>query len=223
MNTKPENLTSLGYVLDEELEHEKIVPFVRAYLKKPNPFSIFYWAFNLIALMAFGWMLGLEHRIGKIEALVQASLGVFLFLVILLPLHEIIHGLFYKIIGAKKVTFQVQWKQMVFNTIAGQFVAGRREFILVALAPFVIINSFLIAGMCLVPVKMMWVLFGTLILHTGGCFGDFGLVSYFYYKRKFHPCTYDDTDGRKTLFYIKKQPGQQPYVVNSQHDISSVA
>jgi hypothetical protein len=51
---------------------------------------------------------------------------------------------------------------------------------------------------------MMWVLFGALLIHTGGCYGDFGLVSYLWQKRKFKPVTYDDVLESKTFFYVKK-------------------
>jgi hypothetical protein len=204
MNITPENLTSSGYISDKELGLDELVPFAKDNIQKSNPVSIFYWAYSMILVATFFWLLFEEQRIETTGALTMAFLGVFFFIIILLPLHEIIHALFYKIAGAKKVSLHAQLKRLVLYAIADRFVASMGEFMLMTMAPFLIINSILIILICLVPPNMMWVLFGALLIHTGGCYGDFGLVSYLWQKRKFKPVTYDDVLESKTFFYVKK-------------------
>lgn len=204
MKVKPEQLPSLGYRLDNELNHTQLIPFVKSNLRQRNPVSLFYWSFNVVTFAGFIYFLIREQRLTTFQCLMQAFLGVFLFFIILLPVHELIHGLFYKILGAKKVSFAAQWRQLVFYGVADGFVADMKEFLIVALTPFIIINSALVLFMFFASSNLFWTLFGALILHTGGCFGDYGLVSYFYNNRKQSPCTYDNAADKKTFFYLKQ-------------------
>lgn len=203
MRVKTKDLPSLGYYLNKELDHSELVPFVKENLRTINPFSIFYWAFNVAAIAALILFLIQEKRLPVFEAVTKLFLGVFLFFVILLPIHELIHALFYRIAGAQTVKFSAQWRKLVFYCIADNFVAGKNSFLLVALTPFFIINSILILLMFMAHATFFYTLYGALILHTGGCFGDFGLVSYFYNNRKDQPVTYDDAGKSKSFFFLK--------------------
>ena len=203
MKAKPQDLTLLGYHLDKELNHSELVPFVKQNLKETNPFSIFYWAFNIAAIAVLTFFLFQEKQLSVFEAVTKVFLGVFLFFLILLPIHELIHGLFYKLLGAQNVRFTAQWRTLVFYCIADNFVADTKSFFIIALTPFLIINATLILLMFFAKPALFYTLFGALILHTGGCFGDFGLVSYFYNRKQNRPVTYDDSAAKKTYFFLK--------------------
>lgn len=203
MNVSPDALPDLGYTLDEELPHDQLVPFVQTYCRKRNPYTVFYWAFNLALILLFLILLFRQPRAALSTSLNQAALGMALFLLVLLPVHEWLHGLAYKHFGASRVTFVAQWRQLVFYCLADRFVANSTELLVVALTPFVVINTLLIAGMALATPPLFWALFGALILHTGGCFGDVGMVSYFYTNRHRNPCTYDDAQQHKSFFFVR--------------------
>lgn len=199
---KPQDLPSLGYRLDKELDHSELVPFVKSNLKTISPVSIFYWAFNIaIVAVLLGFLLQ-EKRLPVVKALTNVSLGFFLFFVILLPIHELIHGAVYKAVGAQNIQFVAQWRTLVFYCVADKFVANTQSFLLVALAPFFTINSALIALLFVSPPALFYSLLGALLLHTGGCFGDFGLVCYFYKNRQNKPVTYDDAQQKKSYFFL---------------------
>jgi hypothetical protein len=204
MNLTPSELLTNGYKLDIHLNHSELLPFVRLQLRTKNVFSAFYWLFNVAAFCTFIFFLIQEERLPTIECVLQAFLGVFVFFFVLLPLHEGIHGLFYKLKGATKVTFTAQWDKLVFYVLADKFVVNKKEFFWIALSPFVILNTLLIITMFFVTATWFWTLFGALMLHTGGCFGDFGLVSYFHNNRKQYPCTYDDTESKMSFFFLKQ-------------------
>lgn len=203
MNVSPDALSDLGYTLDKALPHDQLVPFVQTYCRKRNPYTIGYWAFNVGLGLLFLVLLFRQPRAALATSLSQAALGMVLFLLVLLPLHEWLHGLVYKRVGASRVSFVAQWRQLVFYCLADRFVANSTELVVVALTPFVVINTLLIAGMALAAPPLFWTLFGALILHTGGCFGDVGMVSYFYTNRHRNPCTYDDAQLRTSFFFVR--------------------
>jgi Putative zincin peptidase len=144
-----------------------------------------------------------EKQLTFFETLMQVFLGVFLFFIILLPVHELIHGLFYKLFGATNISFAGEWRKLIFYCVADGFVITSNAFVFIALAPFVIISTVLVIAMLFSSGSFFYLLFGSLILHTGGCFGDFSLASYFYNNRKKKPVTYDDASNKKSYFFIK--------------------
>jgi hypothetical protein len=124
---------------------------------------------------------------------------------VLLPVHEYIHVLAYKSQGAEHTSYDVNLKKFYFLAVADQFVANKKEFQIVALAPFTVITT---AGFVLLfftsPLWTMTVL-GVLIMHTACCSGDFGLLSYFDFQKDKEVVTYDDKATRVSYFYgVKK-------------------
>jgi hypothetical protein len=204
MKIQPKDLMALGYCLDKELHHNELVPFVKQHLKDTNPFSIFYWAFNVASIVTLIFFIVQEDQLSLIEVATKVFLGFFLFFLVVLPIHELIHGILYKLSGAQSIEFTVHWRTLVFYCIADNFVTDAKSFFLIALSPFVLINGAVILLMCFARTAFFYPLFGALILHTGGCFGDFGLVSYFYNRKEKNPLTYDDAEGKKTYFFLKK-------------------
>ena len=202
MTIKPEDLEQQGYRLSAELTHADMIPFIKEYIKKINPITLFYWSFNIIILLLIGCFSIVDTQLEFSEKFDKFFLGVFFFF-LLLPIHELIHGGVYKFFGAQKVRYGAVWKKMMFYAIAPLFVANSREFRIVAYAPFVLINSALILTGFFVGESIQWMLAGTLLFHTAGCSGDFGLLSYFYENKHTHVVTYDDAESGKTFFYTR--------------------
>ncbi len=197
----PENLEANGYILHEQLKHDQLMAFVGRYFFKKNPVMYFYWIFNIVIVLGgFVLLYQSPDKIGP--AMSKFCQGIAAFF-LLIPIHELIHGIGYRIAGAEKVTYKAVWKQLVFYAMADRFVARGTPFIVLALAPFVILNALCIVLFFTLPPLWNWLAFGALVMHTAGCSGDFALVSYFYTHRKADPVTWDDVAAQESFFYLK--------------------
>lgn len=197
----PENLAANGYTLHARLEHNDLVSFVRGYVFRKNPVMIFYWSCNVVLILGalFGMFLT-EYPLGLVTARFFLGFAAFFPLV---PIHEAIHGLVYKLVDPS-VQYKAVWRKLVFYAMADRFVTRSRPFFLLALAPFVLINGILLVLAFLLPGAWNWLVIGLLVMHTSGCSGDFALMSYFWEHRKDDPVTYDEVDNGVTWFYIRK-------------------
>lgn len=199
---QPENLDANGYELHARLEHEELMVFVKQYLFKRNAVMLFYWGFNLVLLAAVVYGMAVSDLPVK-KILNKFFLGFALFFPII-PLHEWIHGIGYKLAGARSVQYKAVWKQLVFYAMADRFVTHARPFFLLAIAPFAIINTACIIAAFTLPPQWNWLAIGLLVIHTMGCAGDFSLMSYFREYRHRDPVTYDEVDNKISWFYLKK-------------------
>lgn len=207
MNVKPNQLQQYGYILLDSLEHKALIPFIQIYLKKKTFAVIFYWATNILIFLIILLRLYQFFQLGKfkiIDVLDHLSYGVALAFC-LVPIHEYIHALAYKSQGAKTTSYDVNLKKFYFMAIADKFVANRKEFTIVALAPFLIISSTFLISLLFVEPLWTFTILGILFTHTACCSGDFGLLSYFeFYKHK-KIITYDDKENGISYFYELQQ------------------
>jgi len=201
MKILPEELTEQGYELCDQFEHTEIVPFIQPYLKPTNPIMVFYWAFNIIILLIaiISWIV---LPSGKEGSVIKFGIGGALF-ALLIPIHELIHGIGYKLAGAPKVSYKAHLRKLIFYAMADRFVIAAKPFVLLAIAPFIIINSLLIIGIIIYSGPYSWLLAGALLMHTSGCAGDFALISYYYVNRRKEIVTYDDQSAQITYFFMK--------------------
>lgn len=205
MQLKPNELNGNGYQLLDQLDHKELVPFIRTYIKKRNKFSIIYNLSNVLAFAFAGYcfMLGFktpEYNFGS--HLTHFSYGIALAF-LMLPIHEYIHVLAYKSQGAVNTSYAANLKKFYFMALADQFVANKKEFVIIALAPFVFISSSLILCMFFCPSDWIITIAGTLLTHTAMCSGDFGLLSYFDDHKDKSVLTYDDVESKTTFFFGK--------------------
>lgn len=90
-----------------------------------------------------------------------------------LPIHEFIHGIFFKAFSTSGKVKYGFTKGMLYATNPGQ-VYTKRQFMIIILAPFVI-NSILFCLLFIFGMEStaFWIVF---ILHTAGCAGDFWYI-----------------------------------------------
>lgn len=188
---------------DVVLKHDDIIPFVRSYLMKRNPVILAYWLFNLFLLVAsFFALLAADEPLPGIGFLLIGFVGFLL----LIPLHELIHGVGYRLAGAREVTYRAVWRKLVFYAMADHFFTAKKSFVLLAIAPFFLINSLLLLVIFATSESQLaWLAVGALIMHTAGCAGDFALLSYFLENWKLDPVVCDDIENGQTLFYLRKR------------------
>ena len=205
MDIKPESLESNGYVLMEKLEHMELIPFVRLYMSKWTRFAIIYTICNVLVFVSAGYYLIRYYKEGVFsmeDGLTHLFYG-FAIAFFLVPIHEFIHVLAYKSQGALYTSYDANLKKFYFLAVADKFVANKREFQIVALAPIVVISS--LFGVLLFFTSPLWTvtILGALLVHTAFCSGDFGMLSYFDFHKDKDIVTYDDRANKVSYFYGK--------------------
>lgn len=161
----------------------------------------------LIALMALaGAFIGYNIG-GKIKEydvpLAQIGWAFGFLLLVLLPIHEGIHGLVFKLLGAEKVGFGWTPKSFMVYAYSQKFVMTLKENAIVAVMPFLIITLALILGIFVMPAyKTLFI--SSLVLHTYGCLGDFILIKYYWKNRTKEMFTYDDIEGESMTYFFEK-------------------
>lgn len=190
-----------------ELRHDEMLPFVQGIFASRGPLIRFYLGLNLLILLV---MLGLgvwqwlNEMISFWAILGYSILGLTVGLLPLIPIHEWIHGLAYKVVGAPKVSYGANWSKFYFYAVADHYVVNRKAFRLIALAPFFVINTALILTIFFVNLKLQWFFLGLLLIHTAACSGDFAMLS-FYLRHKLDDIyTYDDVKNKISYFYRKR-------------------
>lgn len=183
-----------------ELRHDELIPFLQKQISWRTLWGRSYLCINIVLIGLLPYFAFIHPGSSNEELILNIGLGFCLFF-LLLPLHEIIHGLVYRMLGAKKVIYKFMWRKMVFYAVADRFIVNRKQFNLVALAPFVLINAVLLIVFFMVPSPANLVFYGALLLHTGGCFGDFALISYMHQYRNLTIATMDDAVEERTYFF----------------------
>jgi hypothetical protein len=156
--------------------------------------------------VAFGWLIGAAFTSDQPDELLapgwQLLTALISFFVVWLPLHEGIHAVVFKLLGAPKVGFGYSTKGMMVYAYSQRFVMTLGENAIVAAMPFLIISTLLVLLLVYVPeLSLVWGF--TLLLHTLGCMGDFILIKHAWTNRHASLYTYDDLDEKRT-YYFKK-------------------
>ena len=204
MTISPVDLENSGYSLLATLHHKELAPFLKPYLFKWNRFSVFY--HGMTFLLCFVSTLVMGYSIVKsgfsFDRIAHFLYG-FGFAFLVLPLHELLHGIAYKMVGATRVSYGGDIKKFVFYAVADNFVVNYREFRFVALAPFVAITSISVALCFVLPVNWVCTMMCLILVHSMFCGGDFGLLSFFREHRLQEVVTYDDVANKVSYFYSK--------------------
>jgi hypothetical protein len=198
-------LEQMGYRLDERLTHSDLVPFVVRYLKVRTSFTISFLVVNvlfILMLVAVCLYAAINKDMTPGTVFLWVSYGCFATFV-LIPFHEGLHGIAYKMVGAPAVTYEAHWRKLYFTANADKFVIRRKPFYLVGLLPFIVISTALIIAAFFVPLHICILLMTTLALHAGMCAGDFGLLSYFAHRREAEVISYDDMEKGTSYFLVR--------------------
>lgn len=187
------------YELISVLGFDEVQSFVGEYYwQRRTP--LIYAHIALTLLLAGVWLgVGIADGMNWADGFIMWAAGFAGFL-LLLPVHEALHGLVYRRLGATDVRYGINWRQLYAYAIAHRFVANTRQFIWVALTPFVVISSLLLLAAALLPDFRAYLLV-ILVWHTMGTAGDFSLLNYFSLQGKRTLYTYDDADSKKSYFY----------------------
>ena len=211
MNTQQPNIDTLfeseRYAQIAKLPYSEMVPFVQREFGERTPIIRFFIALNLLILVLMIVFAIIQVSLSQIsvwKVISFAFLGGTVVFAVLVPIHEALHGLAYKLSGAPSISFGANLRQFYFYAVADKFVIGKKAFRFVALLPFFVINTLLVILLLLAPVGWQWVLWGVLLMHTGGCAGDFGMLS-FYNRHEGELYTFDDVQNKVAYFFQEQQ------------------
>jgi hypothetical protein len=168
------SLTALpaGYKLIRRLEIESARTFWALNVAALIPFAISFWMFSqvdrllssLYTVPEAGLVLGGIERI-------ELSLLAIVLVIAMLSVHELCHGLAYRIFGAKP-RYGVNLRKWVAYASAENYYLSRNAYIVVALAPLVILSLATLIGMALTGGiwRLVVILLGA--ANAGGAIGD---------------------------------------------------
>jgi Putative zincin peptidase len=192
----PEELHEPEYVLLAEMAHHSLAEFVIEYfLKQTSWLTRLHHLLSLATLTAI--ILVADSVMRALAAFALAFVALFL---VILPVHELLHALAYRLAGARDIRWDYSWRMAAVWVIAHRFVATSRPFIFVALAPFVVINAALIAGAIAFPKLAVFLLF-LLLWHLHGSIGDWSLLNFMWLHRRRGFFTYDDAVTGRSYFF----------------------
>ncbi len=202
MKIRPEELAENGYELLDQLRHQELVPFIGTYMKKRTKYSVLYYLSNFLVFGLVGYFFVQGYNLPNyslVERFTHFSYGLAIAFA-LVPLHEYIHVLAYKSQGATHTSYDANLKKFYFMALADQFVANKKEFEVVALAPFIVITTTLLILLGVVNTEWRLTISTVLLAHSAMCSGDFGLLSYFEFNKEKQPVTYDDVEHHISYF-----------------------
>jgi hypothetical protein len=192
-----------GYRKILELDFTEIIPFVISNIRKRSAIPLFYLIFNTASLLFIIIFTIGSIRNGQINAGRagwQIILGIVAGSILVIPPHEILHGLAYWLLGARKIRFGMDLQQFIFYVTADRFPISRKELAFLAMTPFVVINL-LIITLTVTWVPQLTLFFTTMLVsHNIMCIGDFAMISYAF-SRKGKLYTFDDVDKKKSYFF----------------------
>lgn len=197
---QPEELDSPRYELLAQLTHATLIEFVLEYFLRRTSWVT--WVHHAMSVATLGAIVfvAVEQQRSFLRCLTDFVLALVTLVIVILPLHEALHALAYRMAGARDVRWNYSWKMAAVWVIAHRFVAGRGAFLFVALAPFVVINALLIARAMSSPRFAVYLLF-VLLWHLHGCAGDWSMVNFVWLHRRRGFWTYDDAILGRSFFY----------------------
>jgi hypothetical protein len=191
------------YRLVRELGFDEMIPFVLENIRKKGIMSFLYFASCTVLIL---WMilqilyvLSGDLLAGK-QVLFQIIIGTLAGSFLVIPVHELIHGLAYRILGARKIIFGSDLKQFIFFVTADRYPVSGLRIIFLALLPFAVINAVTIfIVVAYFPEK---IIFGGFFLlsHNIMCIGDFAISNYVRLSEK-SLYSFDVPEEKKSYFY----------------------
>jgi hypothetical protein len=191
------------FELLDELHYDDLLSFAaRYFFDKTSWITRLHHALSLIVLGAIIATI-VMRGIHWLTALSQFLLGFIVMFAVVLPLHEGLHAIAYRLAGARNIRWKIIWRYLAAYVVAERFVATRGVFHFVALAPFVVITPLAIGLAVAFPTwSVLWLT--VLLWHTAGVSGDWALLNYYWLHRDREIYTWDE-DG-KSFFFARVRP-----------------
>lgn len=185
-----------------KVPYDELISFILDYVRRRTGLMIFFWSVCIIFLgLALTVRINISGYFQLKNIFFHTLLGVIIFPLLIIPVHELFHVIPFLFTGARKIRAGIDLKQFLFYVTAHRHVVNAREFRLVAYAPFIILNIFLLVLIFLLPGLWKWSFSLLLFVHTTMCAGDFALLNFFRINKKRKVYTWDDADEKIAYYY----------------------
>lgn len=192
----------------EVLSHDEIKPLIQKEIAENQGWSRIANMYQITGVLAFvlagfkAFMPFFVHR--ETTFLIWLGYGIAFTFSILIVIHELIHAVAYRFVGARKLSFGVKWTKFMFYVQADKQVLNYQQFKKVALAPVVIVGVLSILGMAVFYTQPAFYFFIPIFsFHSLFCGGDFGLLCFFQNRPDQEILTFDVKQEEKTYFYSR--------------------
>jgi hypothetical protein len=184
------------------LSYRDIVSFIFDYLRRNTFLTMFYWSICLIFLgLDITVRINITGYFELKKIIYHTLLGLIVFPVLIIPVHEILHIIPYLFSGARNIRVGMDLHQFIFYVTAHRYVASPRQFRLVAATPFIIISILSLILVFSLPGLWKWSFSLFLFVHATMCAGDFALLNYYFINKHRKIYTWDDADLKEAYFY----------------------
>jgi hypothetical protein len=184
------------------VSYSEIVSFVLDYIRRRTNLIIFFWS---VCMIFFGISVIIRIDIAGYFELrkifTHTLLGLIVFPIAIIPLHEGLHIIPYFLSGARKIKIGMDLSQFMFYVTAHRYVASSSQFKVVALIPFILITLTTLFLVLYLPGLWKWSFSLLLFAHTTMCAGDFAMLNFYHINRSRKIYTWDDADLKEAYFY----------------------
>jgi hypothetical protein len=184
------------------IPYTELITFVMDYIKRKSGLMIFFWTICVIFLtITIKVRINIAGYFLYKNILFHSTLGLIIFPVLCIPVHELLHIIPFYFSGAKNIRVGMDLKQYLFYVTAHRHVASPLQFKVVAVIPFFVISAGLVFLILYLPGLWKWSLSLFLFAHATMCAGDFALLNFYYLNRGKKIFTWDDADEKVAYFY----------------------
>jgi len=194
------------FELIAELEHSNIKEFVIDQLAEGGRLITVFMIYQILMMITGIFFITRSIILaynGFSEPLIFTAIALAFSFSLLIPIHELLHGLALKFTGAKKVHYGAYLRKFIFYADADRHILNKAQFELIALAPFVTIKGITLVGMMLFfHSTVFYPVIIVMVTHSFFCAGDIGLLSIFYRYTEVY--TYDVRSEKKSYYFKRK-------------------
>jgi hypothetical protein len=184
------------------IPYKDLITFVMDYLTRKSALIVFLFSVCLMFLLiAIKVRINISGHFPLKHILLHSSVGLIIFPLLCVPVHEFLHIIPFYLSGAKNIRVGMDLKQYLFYVTAHRHVANPLQFRIVAVTPFILISAGLILLILILPGLWKWSLSLFLFVHATMCAGDFALLNFYFINRDKIIYTWDDADKKEAYFY----------------------
>ncbi len=185
-----------------KIPYDELINFVFDYIKRRSDLIVIFWSLCIIFLGYAAYIrINIAGYFPLKNILLHSFLGFIVFPLLLIPLHELLHLIPFKLTGAKNIRIGMDLRQYMFYVTAHRHVVSSGQFRWIAYTPFAIITLCLLLLILFVPGLWKWSLSLVLLIHATMCAGDFAMMNFFRINRKKKLYTWDDAEKKIAYFY----------------------
>lgn len=185
-----------------KVPYDELINFVFDYIKRRSDLMVFFWSLCIIFLGFAAYIrLNISGYYPLKYIMLHSLLGLIVFPLVLVPIHELLHAIPFRLTGAKKIRIGMDLKQYMFYVTAHRHVVNSKQFRWIGYTPFTVISLGILLLILFVPGLWKWSLSLLLLVHSTMCAGDFAMMNFFRLNRKKKIYTWDDAEKKIAYFY----------------------